>query len=640
MHAGWLHCRNAWTHRLVPSIARELPYVIVALMPTIRAVALSGSVIMLTACGGGDNSSSQIDSKPASHGRAQKGPYQTGSPVTLYELDANGGHTGRTASTQVESDGQFTFNAPWTGPTELEVTGHYFDESNGIMSDQPGRLTAWIDLPATDITCINLFTHLVAARMQVLMASGEAFESAQGIAHDELRTLFDLVAVNSHELARLDLSDGQSANAIDNANLLLFSTALLSAGIDQTGIDAFYSDFADDARLNGVALPQWIRTSVYAGTVDLDQVKITLETLDGVEQAPGFDDLNSTFPSWVTLEGDLDGDGLSDPQEVLLHGSDPLLADTDGDGLTDGWETTHLLDLFMNDAGDDPDSDGLNNLDEFTHLTNPRASDSDGDGMPDAWEVVNLLDPLIDEAGGDMDGDELSNRDEFNHLTNPQVADSDGDGLPDGWEVTNLFNPLLNDASEDPDGDGLDNLNEYSYATNPGTADTDGDTYTDGFEISGGGDPNDAASLPLAFTSSPATSGESGFSYIYPVQISWASASFSLDTAPSGMSIDSDTGIINWVPTLMQTGISNVTVRATTGLYSRTQSFSITMTPGNTGDINEDGVVDAKDILLSERAMLKLMVPSATQLIRGDVVADGAIQNSDVIAVQRLALGL
>jgi hypothetical protein len=43
--------------------------------------------------------------------------------------------------------------------------------------------------------------------------------------------------------------------------------------------------------------------------------------------------------------GDEDGDGLSDADEVFVHGTDPCLADTDGDGINDGDEVA---------AGTDP----------------------------------------------------------------------------------------------------------------------------------------------------------------------------------------------------------------------------------------------------------------------------------------------
>ncbi|MGA1872868.1 MAG: hypothetical protein ACMUHY_04290 [Thermoplasmatota archaeon] len=112
--------------------------------------------------------------------------------------------------------------------------------------------------------------------------------------------------------------------------------------------------------------------------------------------------------------------------------TDPNDPDTDGDGMPDGWEfrnghLTHtkenltlikeyfdlnddiygycidvmpssppgtrfwIVNPLLSDGGDDPDKDGLTNIEEYLHRTHPLKADTDGDGMPDGWE----LDPEI-----------------------------------------------------------------------------------------------------------------------------------------------------------------------------------------------------------------------------------------------------
>jgi len=66
---------------------------------------------------------------------------------------------------------------------------------------------------------------------------------------------------------------------------------------------------------------------------------------------------------------DTDGDGLTDMDEILLYGTDPLKIDTDGDGLSD-WEEVHIWN------------------------TDPLNPDTDGDGYSDGQEIRNGYNPL------------------------------------------------------------------------------------------------------------------------------------------------------------------------------------------------------------------------------------------------------
>ena len=74
-------------------------------------------------------------------------------------------------------------------------------------------------------------------------------------------------------------------------------------------------------------------------------------------------------------------------------GTNPLQPDTDGDCMTDGWEVRHDFNPRevqtdgIHGAGDDPDGDGLSNLEECQHGTDPFNPDTDGDGVWDGDEV-------------------------------------------------------------------------------------------------------------------------------------------------------------------------------------------------------------------------------------------------------------
>ena len=214
---------------------------------------------------------------------------------------------------------------------------------------------------------------------------------------------------------------------------------------------------------------------------------------------------NSGFFVAGNMDVDSDGDGLPDAREKFVHKTDPNNADSDGDGMPDAWEVNAGTDPLINDVTEDPDGDGLTNLEEYQNGTNPLNPDTDGDGLTDGDEIhIYHTNPTcVDTDGdgltdgdeihsyhtnplnGDTDGDGLCDSDEINiYGTDPLNSDTDGDGMPDGWELAQGFDPLSNaDAAEDADNDGLTNAQEYTAGTDPYNSDTDRDGLSDGDEI-------------------------------------------------------------------------------------------------------------------------------------------------------------
>ena len=94
--------------------------------------------------------------------------------------------------------------------------------------------------------------------------------------------------------------------------------------------------------------------------------------------------------------------------------------------------------------------------------------------------------------------------------------------------------------------------------------------------------------------SAPITTGMAGQLYNYDVDATDAdqpanTLTFSLDMAPTGMSIDPNSGLIQWTPNNAQVGNHNVTARVTdAGSLFDTQSFSIQVDPATTPPIAVD----------------------------------------------------
>jgi hypothetical protein len=95
-------------------------------------------------------------------------------------------------------------------------------------------------------------------------------------------------------------------------------------------------------------------------------------------------------------------------------------------------------------------------------------------------------------------------------------------------------------------------------------------------------------------TSTPATSGTEGILYTYDIEATDPNAGdalvSSLTAAPTGMSIDSATGLIQWTPTHDQIGDKKVEVQVTDqGGLSDTQSFTIVVQAGSQTGGGQDG---------------------------------------------------
>ncbi len=98
------------------------------------------------------------------------------------------------------------------------------------------------------------------------------------------------------------------------------------------------------------------------------------------------------------LDPDTDGDGISDGDEVD-NGLDPLVSntgvDSDSDGIDDPDEVNNGLDPLVANTGD-IDGDTLSDVDEVNvHHTNPLNVDTDGDGINDETEILLGSDPLV-----------------------------------------------------------------------------------------------------------------------------------------------------------------------------------------------------------------------------------------------------
>lgn len=216
--------------------------------------------------------------------------------------------------------------------------------------------------------------------------------------------------------------------------------------------------------------------------------------------------------------------------------------DSDGDGMPDEWENLYGLDPAVADADQDPDNDGMTNLEEYNGGWNPVTAedtaslsavsglfivdtgayppgfsyDIDEDGMPDWWEIKYGLSVTTTDGDGNPDGDSRTNVEEYRMGSDPTAfdyealvlvgresnyftldtsgtfVDNDLDSIPDSWErkiidandYDAITEPEYVDPDSDFDNDGVSNRLEYAFCLDPTTADE-----TNGQQVSVTEDP-------------------------------------------------------------------------------------------------------------------------------------------------------
>jgi len=220
-----------------------------------------------------------------------------------------------------------------------------------------------------------------------------------------------------------------------------------------------------------------------------------------VEAPEEFCELNPSHPTCgrVPCE-DTDDDGLCNIAENQF-GTDPENQDSDRDGMCDGWEALFGKRVYIeerwigewnidpndpSDADEDPDRDGLTNLEEFTYgrtlnteescpsrSPDPNNNDTDFDGMEDGFEVTWGMDPLNpNDAQGDSDGDGLSNLMEASLGTDPLGYDADRDQLSDPYEAGLEWINITNLAADEG------RIIKYTCTVEPGYS-CEGTTFQD-----------------------------------------------------------------------------------------------------------------------------------------------------------------
>jgi hypothetical protein len=223
-------------------------------------------VVIVSSCGTGGGSSSSGSTGVS--GLAQKGPFATGGTVTAYQL-VGGARSGTSATTTINSDlGSYNFSSlAWSGATEVEIVGKYFNENTNTNTATVGTLTSIVNVAGKTNFNVNVFTSLAAEKVKDLLASGKTITQAKSEAETAIKELFGLDS--SVDITKLDITK-KGDNPAAAAEMLRVSAAIAAS---PTILISLADDIKDKSNVRGGDAFQNLETELT--TIDNNFATIT-----------------------------------------------------------------------------------------------------------------------------------------------------------------------------------------------------------------------------------------------------------------------------------------------------------------------------------------------------------------------------
>lgn len=159
-------------------------------------------------------------------GKVEKGPFISGSEISIQPMDAKLQVLGNLFNTSIIDDlGNFEFGSKEfaTPYAEFMANGYFFNEIEGKLSNGTLTLRALVNLKDNTTVNVNVLTHLKYARIKNLVASGKHFDEANAQAQKELLNAFGLGSYSNKEASSFSIIAGtdESAALIAISSLLL-----------------------------------------------------------------------------------------------------------------------------------------------------------------------------------------------------------------------------------------------------------------------------------------------------------------------------------------------------------------------------------------------------------------------------------
>lgn len=182
-------------------------------------------------------------------GKVEKGPFVSGSNVSIQPMDANMQVVGEMYNVPITDNvgnfmlGSKVFPTPYA---ELMATGYFFNEVKGELSSGMLTLRAVVDFTDKTTVNVNVLTHLTYARIKALVASGKSFRQANSTAQRELFEAFGLGGFANKDASMFSMIAGTEESAV-----LIAISSLLLADRSEAALTEYLSMLSEDFGADG-----------------------------------------------------------------------------------------------------------------------------------------------------------------------------------------------------------------------------------------------------------------------------------------------------------------------------------------------------------------------------------------------------
>ena len=330
------------------------------------------------------------------NGAFEKGPFITGSSISISAIDDNGNPTGDVFNTQtINYLGEFEVTLNYRGFISLSGTGIYYNEITGGLSDTSITLQAYHKILGGGVqeAYVNLVTHLTYKRVQTLIGQGMDIAPAIAQAEEELR-LTSGIGVEGFDPGE----DGIDMNILGGdtpANQYLFAVSAVLAQVAWTranakGVDSelqnLLNNLSNDLAPDGL-FTQSVINEIHQAQINLNADIVMLDLTDyltGLGSPMGVPDLHRVL--------DQDFDETVNAEDNCRYTYNPLQTDRDVDTVGDECDNCPDINNLSQSNGDTDDYGDACDCD-----------DERGDIHPGAEEICDGVDNNcvddIDEGG-------------------------------------------------------------------------------------------------------------------------------------------------------------------------------------------------------------------------------------------------